>query len=98
MENDSELVVENVGDHFTFMSKLGQTIIDATLSTAKVNEKISQWHVVDSVINSDHLSIEMLLEMEGAWTPPLQHGILAIKGSLRKPISLKWRRKAQWIQ
>ena len=74
MENDSELVVENVGDHFTFMSKLGQTIIDATLSTAKVNEKISQWHVVDSVINSDHLSIEMLLEMEGAWTPPRNMG------------------------
>ena len=70
IENDRELTISNIGDHFTFMSKRGQTIIDVTLSTPRLAERISQWGVVDSVPNSDHLSIEMILHLEGVWTPP----------------------------
>ena len=60
----------NTGDNFTFMSKKGQSIIDVTLATSPLADRISQWGVVDSVPNSDHLSIEMLLQMEGVWTRP----------------------------
>ena len=69
MANDQGLEVANIGDHFTFMSHRGQTIIDVTIATTQLANKISQWGVVDSVPISDHLSIEMVLHMEGAWTP-----------------------------
>ena len=71
MANDQGLVVSNIGDHFTFMSKKGQTIIDVTMASPLIAEKISQWGVVDSISNSDHLSIEMLLQLDKGWSTPL---------------------------
>ena len=65
-----DITVLNKGDQFTYMSKKGQSIIDVTLATPKVAEKISQWEVVDSVPLSDHLSIEMLFNSRGCWTDP----------------------------
>ena len=65
-----QLTVLNKGDHFTFMSKKGQSIIDVSLSTPRVAERISQWRVADCVPFSDHLSIEMLLSTTGCWTNP----------------------------
>ena len=70
LANDQGLLVSNIGDNFTFMSHRGQTIIDVTLATTALADKISQWGVVDSVAISDHLSIEMLLHIKGVWTPP----------------------------
>ena len=69
LSDNQQLLVANVGDNFTFMSHRGQTIIDVTLATPRLHENISQWGVVDSVPMSDHLSIEMILHLEGAWTP-----------------------------
>ena len=65
-----DLVPLNNGDDFTFMSKRGQSIIDVTLATPLLADRVSQWGVVDSVANSDHLSIEMLLQLNKGWTNP----------------------------
>ena len=79
LSNDQSLVVINTGDHFTYMSKQGQTIIDVTVASPIVAEKISQWRVVDSIANSDHLSIEMLLQLDKGWTNPARTWDLSSK-------------------
>ena len=94
LNNNQHLVVANIGDHFTFMSKRGQTIIDVTIATPQVTERISQWGVVDCIPNSDHLAIEMLLQLDGVWTPPLKCGILANNVSNWSSLLLKWKKKA----
>ena len=73
LADNQELLVANIGDNFTFMSHRGQTIIDVTMASPQLHDKISQWGVVDTVAVSDHLSIEMILHLEGAWTthPPM---------------------------
>ena len=68
LADNQELLVANIGDNFTFMSHRGQTIIDVTMASPQLHDKISQWGVVDTVAVSDHLSIEMILHLEGAWT------------------------------
>ena len=70
INHDPDLLISNIGDHFTFMSQRGQTLIDVTMATAKVDENITHWSVVDCVTNSDHLAIEMLLHINGAWNLP----------------------------
>ena len=70
ISHDPDLIISNVGDHFTFMSQRGQTLIDVTMSTTTIDEQISHWSVVDCVTNSDHLAIEMLLHIKGAWNSP----------------------------
>ena len=52
------------------MSQLGQTVIDVTMASPQLADRVSQWGVVDSVANSDHLSIEMLLQLNKGWTNP----------------------------
>ncbi len=41
--------INNVGDHFTFFRGEARTIIDVTLSTAKVWERIKNWKVTTDV-------------------------------------------------
>ena len=61
---DKGLVVHNTGDVFTFNTKKGQTIIDATLSSAGISNQIKAWRVADRVPASDHLSIEFVLQIQ----------------------------------
>ena len=89
LANDQGLVVSNVGDHFTFMSKKGQTIIDVTMASPHIAEKISQWGVVDSIANSDHLSIEMLLQLDRGWSNPEQAWDFRSKKFDRQGFTLK---------
>ena len=73
MSYSQNLQVLNLGDNFTYMSEQGQTIIDVTVATHDLADRVSQWSVVDAVANSDHLSIEMILRLSKGWTLPTQH-------------------------
>ncbi len=53
--------VNNIGDHFTFFRGEARTIIDVTLSTTNVWERIKNWRVTTDVQGSDHLLIQFLI-------------------------------------
>jgi len=52
------LSIHNIGDHFTFYNRRCATIIDVTLSTGGIADRINRWRVSDSVYGSDHLLID----------------------------------------
>ena len=51
------LVVQNVGAHYTYFCKNAQTIIDVTLTSSDLNGCISNWTVNSLPRGSDHLMI-----------------------------------------
>ena len=60
MEDDIfryNLHVNNVGSHFTYFRANAQTIIDVTLSSPLVAQRLQNWHVITETMGSDHLLI-----------------------------------------
>lgn len=60
---DNNLLVENMGDTFTFSTKKGQSIIDVTFSNAEVTDRVRGWEVIDAVPGSDHVMIQFALQL-----------------------------------
>ncbi|MEO1413498.1 MAG: hypothetical protein AAFW73_26705, partial [Bacteroidota bacterium] len=56
------VTVQNVGDHFTFFRGEARTIIDVTMTTgANLETEVTNWHVSEEVMGSDHLLIQFTL-------------------------------------
>lgn len=52
------LIVLNRGTEHTFLSHVGSSIIDITLSTPKLADKINNWKVTQEINHSDHKTIK----------------------------------------
>ena len=59
----NNLMVQNRGDTFTFHTRKGQSIIDATISSAGIADIISGWEVKDAVPSSDHLLCQFAMQL-----------------------------------
>ena len=51
------LNVLNTGDHFTFHNRRAETIIDVTLCSNNLVDRVQDWEVRQEVVGSDHLLI-----------------------------------------
>ena len=63
---ENNLHVHNTGDRYTYVRYNAQSIIDITLITSVLAQRIKNWNVRDAIKSSDHCSIEMILCIDGA--------------------------------
>ena len=70
------LSVINTGTHFTYFNKKAATIIDVTLATSGIEDKIHGWKVTNQVTGSDHLFIKFSIGLvtETKWRRNFQTG------------------------
>jgi len=57
------LTICNHGKHYTFFNRRSETIIDVTLATPRIADKVEQWRVSEAVTGSDHLLITFYISI-----------------------------------
>ena len=55
------LCIMNIGNHYTFYNRRARTIIDVTMCSNSLADRITDWRVSDAITSSDHLLIEFNL-------------------------------------
>jgi hypothetical protein len=71
---ENALTLHNIGAKWTFESHVGKSIIDITLSTSDIANRVSSWRVNTEGLSSDHNRLEWTISCSPPQKSPL--GIL----------------------
>ena len=69
----TELTIQNLGSKPTFVRTNCSTIIDLTLTTQFIGNKIKNWHVIDDYTGSDHKYIQFVLSLKNCYEVKTRH-------------------------